>query len=277
MDECEFQISHEGIESTFFDSQRILLGKVEFKADTFRFFKDGKISINLNDLAKILKASKSENAITTIIFCEMELRSIKHSTEISIPIKDTLRGLDLEFEEIPMENLLALKYPFMFQLRKEQFLYILKHTDIHSEVLSIKATPEQLRFAQSGQIGNRVIPLNKKDIEQLSFDPDLLKTKNDNNNENEDKESNEDQEDILPHEAFATFSLFFIRLISKMTTLLDSKDSLTFHLKTDHPLEVEVAFPLEHIQQGEIGQFSIRNFIACRTLDEDELEELDEF
>ena len=48
-------------------------------------------------------------------------------------------------------------------------------------------------------------------------------------------------------------------------------------MKTDHPLLVEIAFPLNHIGKGEFGTFLIRTFIACRDrdgdIDEDELEE----
>jgi len=50
-------------------------------------------------------------------------------------------------------------------------------------------------------------------------------------------------------------------------------------MKTDHPLLVEIVTSLNHIGKGEVGTFSIRNFIACRDRDGDidEDDELEEF
>lgn len=73
-----------------------------------------------------------------------------------------------------MESLLTLEYPLSFELQKQQFEYILKHTDIHSEILVITATPNRLEFSQSEQIGRRSIPLEKEDVGDLSFDSSLM-------------------------------------------------------------------------------------------------------
>ena len=228
----------------------------------------------MDDLARLLKTSKSEKAISTIIFTETGLKITKQSTELNIPINDTISSLDLEFEEIPMETLLSLKYPFTFALRKEQFEYILKHTDIHSEILGIEVSPERLEFGQHGQVGTRNIPLEKQDLEDFSFDPTLLATENpEDNAENEDRE----EQNPLPHEALASYSLAYLKFVAKMIYLLDKKDTFMFHMKTDHPLLVEITLPLNHIGKGEVGTFSIRNFIACRDrdgdIDDDGLEE----
>jgi hypothetical protein len=225
-------------------------------------------------LARLLKASKSEKAISTIIFTDSGLKITKQSTELNIPIKDTLSALDLEFEEIPMETLLSLEYPFSFALRKEQFEYILKHTDIHSEILGIEINPERLEFGQHGQVGSRSIPLEKQDLEDLSFDPTLLAIENpEDDAENEDRE----EHNPPPHEALASYSLAYLKFVSKMIYLLDKKDTITVHMKTDHPLLVEIVFPLNHTEKGEVGTFSIRNFIACRDrngdIDDDQFED----
>jgi hypothetical protein len=209
-----------------------------------------------------------------MIFTDSGLKITKQSTELNIPIQDTLAALHLEFEEIPMENLLSLKYPFSFALRKEQFEYILKHTDIHSEILGIEVNPERLEFGQHGQIGSRSIPLEKQDLEDLSFDPTLLANANpEDDTETEDTEGN----NPLPHEALASYSLAYLKFVSKMIYLLDKKDSLMFHMKTDHPLLVGITIPLNHIGKGEVGTFSIGTFIACRDrngdIDDEELEE----
>ncbi|TFF88525.1 MAG: hypothetical protein EU548_08745 [Promethearchaeota archaeon] len=265
--EGEFKLRSDKIEIRFIDPSRIQLTKITFNATTFRFFQEGKVAVNMDDLAKALKATKSEKSITTIIFTETELKITKCSTELDIPIKDTLSAIDIEIEELPMETLLSLKFPFTFKLTKEQFNYILKHTDIHSEVISITATPEQLLFGQSGQIGERTIPLEKSKIAELSLNPKLLL------NHEDDKQTD------LPHEARCGYSLAYLRLVSKMLYLLDKSDTITFHMKTDHPLLVEIRIPLRHIKQGEIGKLLIRNFIGPRMIDaSDEIEEVeDEF
>jgi hypothetical protein len=249
--ECEFKVREEGIEIRFMDPQRIQLAKILFTSSTFRFFQEGTVDVNLDDLAMVLKATKSEKAITTIIFTKRELKITKRSTELSIPIKDTLAALDLEFEEIPMENLLTLEYPFSFELQKQQFEYILKHTDIHSEILVITATPTRLEFSQSGQIGRRSIPLEKEDLEDLSFDPSLMST-------------DADEGEV----ATAGFSLAFLKSISKMIYLMNNEDTLSFCMRTDHPLLTEISIPLRYIGKGVVGELSIRNFIACRDISE---------
>ena len=260
IDEGEFKLRPDKIELRFMDPQRIQLTEITFTTSTYRFFREGKVAVNVDDLARLLKASKSEKAISTIIFTDSGLKITKQSTELNIPIQDTLAALHLEFEEIPMETLLSLKYPFTFALRKEQFEYILKHTDIHSEVLGIKVNPERLEFGQHGQIGTRSIPLDKQDLKDLSFDPTRLEISN---------QDEEDDKEPCPHEALASYSLAYLKFVSKMIYLLDKKDTLTFHMKTDHPLLVEITLPLNHIGKGEVGTFAIRNFIACRDRDGD--------
>jgi hypothetical protein len=103
-----------------------------------------------------------------------------------------------------------------------QFEYILKHTDIHSEVLAIEVNPERLKFGQHGQIGSRNIPLEKQNLEDLSFDPTLLDTENLDEYEKEDGE-----QELTSHEAFAGYSLAYLKFVSKMISLLDKKDTFT--------------------------------------------------
>jgi hypothetical protein len=83
--------------------------------------------------------------------------------------------------------------------------------------------------------------------------------------ETEDTEGNNPP----PHEALASYSLAYLKFVSKMIYLLDKKDTFTFHMKTDHPLLVEIILPLNHIGKGEVGIFAIRSFIACRDRDGD--------
>ena len=75
-----------------------------------------------------------------------------------------------------------------------------------------------MKFGQHGQIGSRSIPLEKKDLEDLSFDPARLEIPN--------QDEEDEEQEALPHEALASYSLAYLKFVAKMIYLLDKKETL---------------------------------------------------
>ena len=190
------------------------------------------------------------------------IRSKKYKSEI----KRTLGGLDIDIGEIPLSNLEKLAYPFKFSLTKEKFEYTLKNSGVYSEVIGIFVNKNTITFNESGQLGNAKIVWKKNQLKSLEFNQELLENelKKENLNESDKKEV----ETILSSkECHSYHSLEFINWIRKMTSILDDKDSITFFLRTGHPLKCKLAFKnLEHT--------SMLSYFAPR-LDEDDEEDLD--
>ena len=261
IDEVEFSICEKDLQVTIMDPSRICLIKIIFDTDNYTFFKEGKLSINLEDLKKVLVCNAADHSTATLLFGQEKVFITIRSKKFKSEIKRTLGGLDLDIGEIPLDNLESLVYPFEFSLTKEKFEYTLKNMGVYSEIINIRVNADNINFNESGQLGNSEIIWKKNQLKSLEFNQDLL--------ENELKkgkikktEKDELEAIVSSKECHSYHSLEFINWIRKMTSILDNNDCITFFLRTGHPLKTLLAFKkLEHT--------SMLSFFAPR-IDEDE-------
>ncbi len=137
--------------------------------------------------------------------------------------------------------LTSIIYPFKFKMSKEFFLDLMKNSGRYSEILNLKATPEDITFSETGQIGNSEIIYKKKDLPELTFDKKRLIL------ELEDKNHDRDildkiKKDLDTKVSKGAYSLVFINVLKIFCSLLDLNDTLSFSIKSDHPLKVEIIF-----------------------------------
>jgi proliferating cell nuclear antigen len=212
IDETEFIITDEGLEISAMDPSRICLLKLEIGDRDFdEFESDGntKVAFNLDDLDKIMKRGTSSDQI--------ELKYSANDNKIQVVMKReetsrkrtfTLKLLDIDTEEIPMDNLLAIEYPSSWTMDPDFFEEAIKDAEIYSEILNMKAVEgEGLTFESSGQIGEMVYFLGVEDL----LESDLHK------------------------EGQGAYSLTFLKSILKIKSITEK---LNISLKTDHPLKM---------------------------------------
>lgn len=268
VDEVEFRINENNIQIDIMDPSKICLIKIIFGTDNYTFFDNGKLGINLEDLKKVLVCNAGDQSTATLLFGQEKLFITIRSKKYKSEIKRTLGGLDIEIGEIPLDSLERIAYPFEFSLTKEKFEYTLKNLGVYSEVIGIHVNNNTITFDESGQLGNAEIVWKKSQLKSLNFYQELLE------NELEKKGIKEEEktelETILSSkECYSYHSLEFINWIRKMTSILDDKDSITFFLRTGHPLKCILAFKkLEHT--------SMLSFFAPRIGEEEDFDDDEE-
>ncbi len=168
-DEVVIYIEKDHICIPFMDPSRIQLTKVIIKSENYKFFRTGAVGVNLDDFAKILNTSSSEKAMTTLVFGTEKIFLSVYSNKFKNTIDDELFLLDLDMEEVPLDNLLKIEYPFKIKISKEKFIHVLKKMGIHSEIIDFKVDQKKIEFYQTGQIGNRSVTFKKGTIKSLEF------------------------------------------------------------------------------------------------------------
>jgi len=149
--------------------------------------------------------------------------------------------LDIDIEEIPMENLLAIEYPTIFAIDPTFLVEAIKDAEIYSEILNVKAEEGQgLVFSSSGQIGEMEYELSQDDL----LSSDISDTNS------------------------GAYSLTFLKAILKITSITEK---LEMSLKTDHPLKM--IFNL--LEGGELSYFLAPRVEEADFDDDDD--DMDEF
>jgi len=184
-------------------------GIVSFNGDLFDSTKE--VSLNLEDLAKILKVRKNDKKEFTFAFGETALIIQKENKDINT-IK-TLEYLDLEKEEIPIENLNALKYDSKVVISKNLLDHFFYESGLYSDVITIEFEKTGIHFKENGSLG------------ECDTFFDLLKLEDFRN-------SNEE----------STYSLTFLSLLKHFLAIMNKNDTLTIKLKKDTPLKVKIEF-----------------------------------
>lgn len=225
IDETEFIITEEGLEIAAMDPSRICLLKLEIEDIDFdEFESDGntKVAFNLDDLDKIMKRSTSNDSI------EISYEQNDNKIQVVMQRENTskkrtfsLKLLDIDTEEVPMENLLSIEYPSMFAIDPDFIEEAIKDAEIYSEILNMKAAEtEGLTFTSSGQIGEMVYYLQAEDL----------------------------LESDLKGVSEGSYSLTFLKSIMKISKITEK---LEISLKSDHPLKM--IFKL--LEGGELNYF----------------------
>lgn len=174
VDEIEFRINKNNIHFTIMDSSRINLFRVNLSTKNYSFFKEGKLAINLEDLYKVLTCNAGDQSSTTLLFGQEQIFITIRSEKFKSEIKRTIKGIDLEIEEIPLDHLEDLVYPFAFIISKEKLEYTLKNLGVYSEVIGININEDILTFHESGQLGSGEIIWMKHQLKTLHFNQVLL-------------------------------------------------------------------------------------------------------
>lgn len=244
IDETEFRVSPSEFTISAMDPSRICLLKLSIKKENFDEYhckKESKVGLNLDDLDKILRRSAANDTIEIDFNEEDQKIKIKMTREGSSRSRSfSLALLDIEYEEIPMDNLLKIEYSSKWVIDPDFLVEAIKDAEIYAEILNMKAIEGQgLTFSSSGQIGEMNYEIG---LEEL-IDSDI----------------NED--------CSAAYSLTFLKAILKIASITEK---LEISLRTDHPLKM--VFNL--LEGGELFYF-----LAPRVEEEeyDEDEDMDEF
>jgi len=212
-EEVQIHIDKEQVRFRFMDPSRVTLVQVFITAKTYKFFREGRIAVHLGDFANLLSATTSEKSSTTIRFTPKNIIIIKESEKLRAPVRSTLSLLDLDIEEIPMDMLFQTTYPFTFELSQDQYKFLLKELDTLSEIVNLKAEPQQITFYNSGQVGTRNIVFQKKYLKSLEFvGTDVIQT-----------QIEREQEKPLPKEHYEKMLRLRIRNLKKQKNRLHYK------------------------------------------------------
>ncbi|MBD3213647.1 MAG: proliferating cell nuclear antigen (pcna) [Candidatus Lokiarchaeota archaeon] len=244
IDETEFRVDPEEFTITAMDPSRICLLKLTIKNEDFDEYEcdeETKVGLNLDDLDKILNRSSANDSIE-IDFKESDnkIKIVMQREGMTRKRTFSLALLDIDIEEIPMDNLLAIEYPSSWVIEPDFLVEAIKDAEIYSEILNIKSEEGKgLTFSSSGQIGEMVYSLGIEDL----IETDINDT------------------------STGAYSLTFLKAILKIASITEK---LEISLKTDHPLKM--IFNI--LEGGELNYF-----LAPRVeeADFDEDEDMDEF
>ena len=239
-DEVQFEVTSECITVKVMDPSRICLLRVEFNDESFTFYQEGSVSLNLNDLKKACYCQAGDKSTTTLTFGKERLYLSIHSQKYETCLNRTLEAIDLEIEEPPMEMLLDLEYPIKFSLKRAKFDYMLKNSGIYSEILEASVDLGKIIFQESGELGSSEITWEEHQLKTLKIDLG---------------------DAPLPHQ-IAGYSLSFMSWIGKMSSILDPSDCIQFGLQQGDPLRSELIF-------SKLGKTSMLFFLAPRAINKE--------
>ncbi|MGM0469261.1 MAG: hypothetical protein ACQERB_10700, partial [Promethearchaeati archaeon] len=92
--EVEFTLTQDHIALRFMDPTRINLVRIFITAKTYRFFREGKVCVDLEYFAKVVKASASEKSLTTFRFTPTKILITKESEIFRTSVHTSLGLLD---------------------------------------------------------------------------------------------------------------------------------------------------------------------------------------
>jgi hypothetical protein len=166
----------------------------------------------------------------------MNITSLKRNRTIA----RTLRPLDLELQDIPIDALNRIVYPFTFEITKDDFVDLMANSSRYSEILDINAKPKQVIFSESSDKGSSEIIFKKTDLVSLTFNEELLL--NELEREKSENAKEEINRVIREKECVGSYSLSFLAVVKSFCNLLDLQDSINFSIKTDTPLKTVISF-----------------------------------
>jgi proliferating cell nuclear antigen len=243
IEETEFKVTPSEFTITAMDPSRICLLKLSIKKENFDEYKcskEFKIGLNLDDLDKILKRSATNDEI------EIDYNEAEQKIKIIMTREGSSRSrtfslalLDIEYEEIPMDNLFKIEYPAKWTMDPEFFVEAIKDAEIYADLLNIKSDDKQgLTFFSSSQIGEMKYEIGSDEL----LDSEI-------------KETNT-----------GAYSLTFLKAILKIESITQK---LEISLKTDHPLKL--IFNL--LEGGELSYFLAPRVEEEEYEDDDDLDE----
>jgi hypothetical protein len=267
----EFNLNEQTLELRGMDASRISLYQINLK--DIDVYKNGVFDIDIDDFVKILNVNKTESNKLEFIISFLPLginireignRSPKRKKIAKTYSKDfeyiTINEIsedeveffikysgDVETEDIPMDNLLSIKFPSTITIDVSHYLYILYNSSIYSEIINFKFDFEDgVKFTESGQIGDQEILLPLEDLVSHNIEESTS----------------------------GAYSLTFLKSYGKMLNAMvyESEEdyNIIFSLKTDHPLYMNF--------KGSFLNFDAKVFLAPRIEEADfDDDDMDEF
>ncbi len=304
IDELQFSVREDALYLHTMDASRIGLMEIKFFNESFKFFKTGKLGINIEDLKILTQCQAGDQAETRIIIGEDRL-FLEIKSKYNPKLDRDLIALDIEVEEIPMDNLNAIVYPHIFEIPKDKYEYLMRNFGKYSEILDIECNNDAVTFSESGQIGQQQMSWTKKQLpriehirETLQYEIKKLNKEIDNLQESlSDEEIDSEQiEEELKERAVrrsnllqlknevgrlralldiksskGSYSLTFLNINKKMTSVLTPNEVLRFSLNTDHPLRTEIDFK-------RLGDVHLIYYLAARCEEaEFDMDDMDEY
>ncbi|MFW9876142.1 MAG: hypothetical protein ACFFG0_23825, partial [Candidatus Thorarchaeota archaeon] len=244
IDEAQFTITKKGIFIEIMYPSRICLIRIHLHDLPYTFFKEGKHCVNVKDLKNVLYFEAYDKSTNTLEFGTEKLFINIHSKKFDSTITRTLEYLDLEIQEIPLEMLRNIKYPFQFSLSQEKFIYSMKNMGKYSEVVEITAdhTDENMTviFDEIGQQGKGQVNWKRNALGTFHYNKEIL--------ERELKEINSEKikgiiEKILNEQkCTSAHSLTFLAWLDKLVKVLEKGDMIDFSIRDDNPMRVTMQF-----------------------------------
>ena len=239
VDEIEIEITKEGVRITASDPSRIGLMEIIFGSKSYQFFRAGKVGINVDNLKKKIKGLNDSSKVV-LVFTETIVEMIITSPKRKRTIRRTLNLIDFEKQDIPMDCLSNLVQPYTFEMTKDDFGDLMNNSGYYSEIINIEVSQQRVLFKESGNEGDSEIDYKKKNLVSLNFNESELL------NELERAESDVSREEIkkvLEEKVCkGSYSLSFLKVVKNFSVVLDLQDKITFSIKTDTPLKVQISF-----------------------------------
>ena len=249
IEESEFKVSPKQFVITAFDDSMVSLLKFTMKKEDFDDYncsKEFKITLNLDDLDKILKRSATDDSI------EVEFQESEQKIKIKMKKRDSKRVrtfslslLDTDKQEVSIDNLQKIEYYVNWIMSPPDFtpdllVEAIKDAEIYSDILNVKADEKRgLIFNSTGQIGEMEYNIELDDLPEKKIEETEM----------------------------GAYSITFLKKILKLASITEK---LEIFLKTDYPLKM--IFTL--INGG------ILNYFLAPRVEKDEFEEdedMDEF
>lgn len=241
---------------------------IAFNCDSFKFFRLGKVGINLDDLKDLLKCNAKDNSTVSLVFTEEELVMSIASAKRKRTINRTLTHIDFELQEIPMDTLNNIVYPFAFEMTKDDFVDLIANSGRYSEIIKIEANPRIIVFSESSSKGNSEIDFKKSNLVSLRFQKEKLLLELEREQSQELKEAI--KQALKEKNSAGSYSLSFLGIVKSFSNILDPQDKISFSLKTDTPFKTEISFK-------KLSSTKLTYYLAPRIPEEDyEEEDFDE-
>jgi len=233
LDEVEIKVYQEKLYILTMDPLRIIIFEIVILNKTFKFYKEGMLGFNLNDLQKALKCKSSDESKINLIFGKDKLYISIKSKKFHSHIERELNCINFhESGKLDIDELHKIKYPCCFKLSKEKLEYLLDNFGLYSEIIKIRCFKDKVSFIELGESGNNEISWNSNSIPNFFFNPHLIM-----------EEENTSEELNIRNYYKGVYSLDFFNMTYKMANLLDKSELITLSMKEKHPLKSEMIFP----------------------------------
>jgi len=196
------------------DNSNIGLFYIELKNETFRFFNQGSLGINVESIVKLLKCKVLDKISTKFFFqkkkMELNLTSKTHKSQIYRYIDENL----IQKSEINVEPLRRVKYNFIVDISPEKFDYMLSNMGLLSEIVEIRISPLNICFMEQALNASSQIDWSNETITINVID-------------NEEVKKNH-----------IKIAYNFLKMIKPLTSLIKKRDILSLYISDKEPFKI---------------------------------------